>query len=104
MRRVLILAILVQISVVAIARQATVEGTWLGTLDNGRAKLRILISLQRAADGTYVASATSIDEGGARLAFSNVEVNGGSVRLRIDAPSVRFEGLLSQDGATLKGN
>ena len=103
MKRVFILAILMTIAIAAIAREATVEGNWLGTLDTGGAKLRMLVSLQKAADGTYIASATSIDEGGARLAFSNVEVDGGSVRLRIDRPAVRFEGSLSPDGSTLRG-
>src|SRR5581483_1651919 len=103
MKRVFILAILMTTSIVAFAREGTAEGNWLGTLDTSRGKLRMLVSLHTAADGTYIASAMSVDEGGARLAFSNVEVDGGSVRLRIDTPAVRFEGSLSPDGATLKG-
>jgi len=69
MRRVFILALLIPISIVAVAREATVEGNWPGTLDTGRAKLRMFVSIQKAADGTYADSATSIDEGGAKAGF-----------------------------------
>src|SRR5262245_51313268 len=85
------------------AGTAELDGSWQGILDNGQARFRLVLNISRAADGAYLGSVTNVDAGGARAAFTDIQLTGESVRLESAAIPFRFEGSLTTDGSQLKG-
>jgi hypothetical protein len=81
----------------------TLIGNWLGALEIGGAKLRLVfhidITEQRALAGTV----DSPDKGVKGILLSRISMNGDSVVFAVSAASASYEGTLSHDKKRIKG-
>jgi hypothetical protein len=99
------LAVALAITLLASAAQiapAGAEGTWEGTLTAGQGKLRLIVDISKAADGLYVGSLNSVDQG-AKMPIDTIQVTGDTVRFELKPISGTFEGSLNADKTQLKG-
>jgi murein DD-endopeptidase len=90
------------VAALALAQAQGPEGVWRGTLDAGGAKLRLVLTLNKAPDGLFTGQLDSVDQG-TRIPIDRVTVNGTSVRVEVKGVGGTFEGTLSADGRELKG-
>ena len=88
----------------ALAQNLT--GTWQGTLSPPGANqdLRIAFKISKAADQSLGGAMYSIDQGGQPMAISKITVEGSTVRMAVPAAAGTYEGTLSGDGNSIKGN
>lgn len=84
--------------------QTSLAGNWLGVLDVGGAKLRLLLKISVNADNSLRASLDSIDQGASDLRVDSIVQTGSSVRAEMKALGAVFEGKLSADGTELVGS
>ena len=78
-------------------------GDWLGTLQAGGMKLRIVFHLTPAANGTISGTLDSIDQGVKGIALSKVTVSGKTVRLECPSIAGVFAGKLSDGDEKMEG-
>jgi uncharacterized protein len=78
-------------------------GDWLGTLDVGVVKLRLVFYVTSKPDGTTTGTLDSIDQGAKGIPLSKVTASEETVRLECQTIGGRFEGKLSDDGDTIDG-
>lgn len=79
------------------------EDLWLGELNAGGAKLRLLVHVGKTADGKYTATLDSLDQGQKGIPFENVTYEGDAVRLESKALQIVFEGKIDETGQELSG-
>jgi murein DD-endopeptidase MepM/ murein hydrolase activator NlpD len=77
------------------------EGVWQGTLDAGE-KLRLVLTVSKANDGSYSGKIDSLDQG-ASIPIEIITVNAESVRLELKTVGAVFEGKLNKDHSELTG-
>lgn len=77
-----------------------VEGVWQGTLGG---QLRMVLRIEKAADGLLLGQVISVDQGNSRIPIDRIEVSGDRVRLTIPAISASFEGTLTVSPRKLAG-
>ncbi|MEO8483398.1 MAG: alpha/beta fold hydrolase [Acidobacteriota bacterium] len=82
---------------------AAVVGDWSGTLDAGAIKLRVILHVTRADDGTLAARFESVDQGGAMLPTDSINVDGREVSFAIARASISFKGVLADDNQKISG-
>jgi uncharacterized protein len=87
----------------ASAKPADLDGDWIGTLDLGALKLRIVFHITSSADGLK-ATVDSPDQNALGLPVSSVQVNGSSVTVELEKPKAIYEGQISSDLSTLDGS
>jgi uncharacterized protein len=85
------------------ARFVGKEELWLGELNAGLTKLRILIHLGKNADKKEIATFDSLDQGQKGLAFDVVSVTDNKVRLESTPFKIVYEGTFDSDHKELKG-
>jgi hypothetical protein len=78
-------------------------GTWRGLLDIGPIRLRILLKVAAADDGTLMASVEGVDRKQTVPASSVTLGEGRAVVVELDAVGTRFTGTMSEDGAEIPG-
>lgn len=78
------------------------EGSWLGTLDAGAAKLRLVLTVTKSDAGAYVAKMDSPDQG-ASIPIDTVTVNLDTVRLEMKSAGIVIEGILNKERTELTG-
>jgi fermentation-respiration switch protein FrsA (DUF1100 family) len=78
-------------------------GLWMGTLDAGGAKLRIVFHVGRDPDGSVHATADSLDQGASGLQVDSFTITDGTLRIEMKAIGGSFEGKLSADGNSAEG-
>lgn len=83
-------------------KPADAAGDWIGTLDLGAMKLRIVFHISNASDGLK-AAIDSPDQNATGLPVSSVELSGPSLRMESKRLNAIYEGKLSADLATLGG-
>jgi pimeloyl-ACP methyl ester carboxylesterase len=83
-------------------RPADVTGDWLGTLEVGALKLRIVFHITHAASG-FAASIDSPDQNASGLPVSKVEVSGSSLVLESEPLNAIYEAKVAADLNTMKG-
>jgi pimeloyl-ACP methyl ester carboxylesterase/nicotinamidase-related amidase len=76
---------------------------WLGELNTGGAKLRLLVHLGKTAEGKDQATFDSLDQGQKGIAFDQVKIEKRKVRLEATALKAVFEGTIDEAGQELKG-
>lgn len=81
---------------------AEAAGDWIGTLDLGALKLRIVFHIINAPDGLK-ANIDSPDQNATGLPVSSVQASGASVRLESTSLNAIYEGKLDSSLATLNG-
>jgi pimeloyl-ACP methyl ester carboxylesterase len=85
------------------AAPAAIEGDWTGSVAVGAAPLRLVVHIKRTADGGFVATLDSPDQGATGLPIETVTVTGDTVRLEMKTPPAVFEGKRSADGTAIDG-
>ena len=74
------------------------EGAWEGAIEAGGNRLRVVIKLARAADGSATGTMTSVDQGNQEIPISTVTVNDKQLQLDIRAIGGTYRGTLGADG------
>ncbi len=85
--------------------QATpgIDGSWLGALDVGGFKLRLVLKISRSPDGKLKATVDSPDQNVKDIAVDTITFQDGTLRLEMKALSASYVGTLSKDAAQLTG-
>jgi uncharacterized protein len=81
----------------------TVQGLWLGTLDVGGTKLRLLLKVTRDTSGALSAKVDSIDQGASDLKIDTISQQGRSVRFEAKELGLSYEGVLNESGTEITG-
>jgi pimeloyl-ACP methyl ester carboxylesterase len=86
------------------AKASDIDGAWMGTLDAGTAKLRVVFHFVNTADG-LTATMDSLDQDMKGLPVTKVTRNGSSLKLELkQIPGVGvFEGTIDKDRESISG-
>jgi hypothetical protein len=84
------------------AKPSDIDGAWLGTLDMGGSKLRIVFHIVNTEDG-LTATADSPDQGAKRLPVTTVTRSGSSLKLEMKSLAATFDGKIADNLATIAG-
>ncbi|HKE30150.1 MAG TPA: hypothetical protein VKD65_00380, partial [Candidatus Angelobacter sp.] len=79
-----------------------VTGDWLGTLEVGATRLRIIFHISKSSDGLK-ATIDSPDQNASGLPVSSVQLSGSSLTLESPRLNAVYEGKVSADLSTLDG-
>jgi non-heme chloroperoxidase len=83
-----------------------IAGDWQGTLKAGPQELRLVLAIDKSADGKWNATFSSIDQSpdwGARIPIDSITLQGSNLKFAIAAVRGSYEGKLSADGASVEG-
>jgi hypothetical protein len=80
-----------------------VEGTWLGIMNAGIAKLRMDLVLTRGDSGSLGGTLASPDQGSDAIPLDSVGFEGDDVTFSVGSIGGHFEGKLSPDGSAMMG-
>ena len=78
-------------------------GLWLGRLEAGATRLRLLFRIEADESGTLTGTLDSLDQGATGLKIAEILVEEQKVRFRLNSPPASFEGTLSEDGSEIVG-
>jgi uncharacterized protein len=84
--------------------QQGLAGNWLGTLEAGGAKLRLLLKIKVGADNSLQASLDSLDQGAMDLRVDSIVQTGQTIRAELKAIDAVFEGKLNPEGTEIAGS
>jgi len=79
-----------------------IDGAWLGSLDTGAGKLRVVFRIMNTNEGLK-ATLDSPDQGVKGLDASAVKRDGASLRIEVDNIGGVFAGKISADGSSIEG-
>ncbi len=85
------------------AKASDIDGTWMGSLDTGAVKLRVVFHILNAEDG-LTATMDSPDQGMKDLSASSVTRNGASLKIEAKGIGGVFEGTIAADQSSIDGN
>lgn len=104
MRVILSAFVLIVTSALVAAQVPTrnVEGNWLGTLDAGGIKLRLVLKIQKAENG-YAAKFDSLDQGASDLPIDSIVLDGNKLTFSAAKFSIDYEGTLNEAGDEISG-
>jgi fermentation-respiration switch protein FrsA (DUF1100 family) len=85
------------------AKPSDIDGTWMGSLDTGAVKLRVVFHILNAEDG-LTATMDSPDQGMKDLSASSVTRNGASLKIEAKGIGGVFEGTIAADQSSIDGN
>ena len=86
-----------------LAKPSDIDGTWMGSLDTGAVKLRVVFHILNAEDG-LTATMDSPDQGMKDLSASSVTRNGASLKIEAKGIGGVFEGTIAADQSSIDGN
>jgi hypothetical protein len=84
------------------AKPSDIDGTWLGTLDTGAAKLRIIFHIVNTEDG-LMATMDSPDQGANGLPTTSVTRDGASLKIETKQIGGNFSGKIAPDLSSIDG-
>ncbi len=84
------------------APPSDIDGSWIGTLDVGAVKLRMVFHITNTADG-LTATADSPDQGATGMPVTAVARNGSSLKLEMKQIGGVFEGKINEDHTSITG-
>jgi uncharacterized protein len=84
------------------AKPSDIDGAWMGTLDTGMAKLRVVFHIVNTEDG-LIATLDSPDQGAKGLPTTSVTRNGSTLKIEAEGIKGSFEGTISADLSTIDG-
>jgi uncharacterized protein len=84
------------------AKPSDIDGDWLGTLDTGTVKLRVVFHINNTDDG-LTATMDSPDQGMKGLPTTSVTRNGASLKIEAKQIAGAFEGNISKDLTEIDG-
>jgi non-heme chloroperoxidase len=105
-RNVVAACILATLFAGTILRAQDIAGEWQGTLKAGARELRVVLAVDKSADGKWNATFSSIDQSpdwGARTPVDSIAMQGSNLKIAIAALRGSYEGKLSADGAAIEG-
>lgn len=80
------------------------EGEWHGVLDAGAAKLRLIVYVARASDGTLKGTMDSVDQGAKAIVLGSVHFDTGVLQFEVASIHGDYKGTLSPDGSKITGD
>jgi pimeloyl-ACP methyl ester carboxylesterase len=83
--------------------QKSLAGNWLGVLEVGGTKLRLMLKISAGADNSLHATMDSIDQGANDLPVDSIVQTGSSVRVEMKGLGAVFEGKLNAEGTEIAG-
>ena len=98
---ILILLVLV-LSVFAQNENGAIEGNWLGTLDVGGVKMRLVLKVTKTGDG-FAAKLDSIDQGAKDLPIDSVKLEGKKMSFSAAQFGMSYEGTLNEKEDEISG-
>jgi dienelactone hydrolase len=84
------------------AKPSDIDGAWMGTLDTGSIKLRVVFHILNTADG-LTATMDSLDQGMNGLPTDSVARDGASLKIEAKKIGGAFDGTISADLASIDG-
>ena len=84
------------------AKPSDIDGSWMGTIDTGTVKLRVVFHIANTEDG-LIATIDSLDQGAKGIPTSSVVRNGASLRIEAKGINGSFDGKISPDLSTIDG-
>ena len=84
------------------AQASSVDGSWMGTLNVGAAKLRLLFQITNTPDGLQ-ATLNSLDQGGGAIPASSVKRDGEKLIIEMKNIDGSFSGTFDKEMTTLEG-
>lgn len=84
------------------AKPSDIDGAWLGTLDTGTAKLRIVFHILMTADG-LTATADSPDQNAKGIPVTTVTRDGATITFELKALGASFKGTIAPDLTSIDG-
>lgn len=84
------------------AKPSDIDGAWMGTLDTGAVKLRVVFHIVNTADGP-TATMDSLDQGMHGLPMSSVSRNGVALKMEANKIGGVFEGAIAPDLSSIDG-
>ncbi len=85
------------------AKPSDIDGAWLGTLDTGAMKLRVVFHITNTEDG-LIATLDSPDQGKSGIPVTSVTRKGASLTLDVKSIVGVFEGKIGSDLSTIDGS
>jgi hypothetical protein len=80
-----------------------ITGNWLGTLDAGAAKLRLLFKITQTYGGVLTAKLDSLDQGARDIPVTAITVKDSAIRLEVKAVQGAYDGTLDEAGKKITG-
>jgi pimeloyl-ACP methyl ester carboxylesterase len=84
------------------AKPTDIDGAWLGTLDTGMAKLRVVFHIQNTNQG-LLATMDSLDQGAKGIPVTSVARNGAHLTMDVKGIGGKFEGTINSDHSVING-
>lgn len=81
----------------------TSQEIWQGALEVGGAKLRLVLKISKAPDGTLTATMDSIDQGAMSLPVDSITIEGKTMRFTMKQIGSSYEGTLNEGGTEVSG-
>jgi uncharacterized protein len=83
-------------------KPSDIDGTWMGTLDTGTVKLRVVFNIINTEDGLTV-TLDSPDQGAKGIPATSVKRDGASLRIEVRSIGGVFEGKIAPDLKSIDG-
>jgi uncharacterized protein len=84
------------------AKPSDIDGAWLGTLEAGAVKLRIVFHITNTEDG-LMATMDSLDQGAKGIPATAVKRDGASLKIEMKQLGGGFEGTINKDLTAIEG-
>ena len=97
-----LILIVLSLTVFAQNESRTIEGNWLGTIEGGGIKLRIVLKISKTAGG-FTAKFDSIDQGATDLDIDTITQKDKSVNFSAAKFGLSYEGTLNEKGDEING-
>lgn len=94
--------LLIALTVVAQVPSKNVEGNWLGTLEIGETKLRLVLKIEKSANG-HSAKLDSVDQGASDLPMDSIVLDGDKLSFSAATYGLSYEGTLKDTGDEISG-
>lgn len=102
---IFITALILTVSITPVMAQNTdgsIEGNWLGTLDVGGMKMRLVLKVVKSGSG-YTAKLDSVDQGANDLPIDSITFDGGKVNFSAARLALSYEGRLDEKAGEISG-
>jgi uncharacterized protein len=95
--------LLTALTVTAQVPPGNIEGNWLGTLDSGGVKLRLVLKVEKSANG-YSAKMDSLDQGATDLPIDSIVLDGSKLSFSAAKLGLSYTGTLNEAADEISGN
>ena len=82
---------------------SALQGYWEGSLQAGKAALRVAFKISEPEDGKFIAELDSIDQGAEGVVVSSFAYDKPSLQMEVGSVGGAFEGKINSDGTEITG-